>query len=154
MTVYYSFALRVLNASGLSASGVFVGGFNNSAGTQTNQPTVVGTRLYLRATNSGFNLGVSKNSSTATDWLWDSRTFTTNQTLFIVGSYTFNNGSSGDDVSQMWINPDSGNSPGSATTLAASLVNSNGNDLGGNEIASFVFQQSCHQRAAAGHAGE
>ena len=93
------------DVTGLSTDGIFVSGFNNSVGTQTGQPSVIGTRLYVRAVSGGFNLGVSKNSSTSTDWVWDPRIFTTNQTLFIVGSYTLNHGSSFDDVSKLWINP-------------------------------------------------
>ncbi|MGI8964842.1 MAG: immunoglobulin domain-containing protein, partial [Limisphaerales bacterium] len=63
-TLYYSFALQIVDTNGLTSSGTFIAGFNNSIGPQTTQPTVVGTRLYIRATNSGFNLGLSKNSST------------------------------------------------------------------------------------------
>ncbi|HZQ46323.1 MAG TPA: immunoglobulin domain-containing protein, partial [Verrucomicrobiae bacterium] len=139
-TLYYSFALQVLNTDGLSSSGVFIAGFNNSTGTQANQPTVVGTRLYLHATNGGFNLGVSKNSSTATDWVWDPRTFTTNQILFIVGSYAFNSATSSDDVSKMWINPNATNF-GTALEPPTTLVTSNGSDISANQIASFVFLQ-------------
>ncbi len=139
-TLYYSYALQVLDITGLSTSGVFVAGFNNSVGTQTNQPTVVGTRLYIRATNGGFNLGLSKNSSTATDWVWNPQTFVTNQTLFIVGSYTFNSGTTSDDVSRMWINVNATNF-GTATEPPATLVNSNGPDLTAGQIASFVFFQ-------------
>src|ERR1041385_5831252 len=88
-TVYYSFALNVLDLTGASSAGGFIAGFNNSIGTQTTQPQVLGTRLYLRATTGGFNLGVAKNSSTSTDWVWDTTVFNTNQTIFLVGSYTF-----------------------------------------------------------------
>ncbi len=139
-TLYYSFAFQVLNTTGLSSTGIFVAGFNNSVGTQANQPTVVGTRLYIHATNGGFNLGVSKNSSTSTDWVWDPRTFTTNQTLFIVGSYTFNTATSIDDVSRMWINVDATNFGGTVEP-PTTLVTTNGSDIGANQIASFVFLQ-------------
>ncbi len=139
-TLYYSFALEVPDMTGLSSSGVFVAGFNNSIGTQANQPTVVGTRLYIRATNGGFNLGVSKNSSTTTDWVWDPRTFATNQTLFIIGSYTFNTATTSDDVSKMWINPSATNF-GTATEPPTTLITTNGSDLTANQIASFVFLQ-------------
>lgn len=139
-TLYYSYALQVPNVTGLSTSGVFVSGFNNTVGTQASQPTVVGTRLYVRATNGGFNLGVSKNSSTSTDWVWDPRTFLTSQTLFIVGSYTFNNNSGSDDVSQMWINPSMTNF-GSLAAPPTTLVATNGSDISSGQIASFVFLQ-------------
>ncbi len=139
-TLYYSFLLKILDTTGLNANGIFFAGFNNTAGTQTNQPTVIGTRLYTRAVTGGFNLGVAKNSSTSSDWVWDPRTFTNNQTIFIVGSYTFNNGSSSDDVCSLWINPNS-STFGSNSPPAPSVVATTGSDIGGNEIASFVFFQ-------------
>lgn len=138
--LYYSFAFEVLNTNGLSPSGVFIAGFNNTTGTQTNQPSVVGTRLYVRATNAGFNLGVAKNSSISSDWVWDPRTFQTNQVLFIAGSYTFNQATGSDDVSQMWINPASSNF-NAAAPPAGPLVAASGSDLTGSGIESFVFFQ-------------
>lgn len=139
-TLYYSFAFQVLDTTGLSSTGVFIAGFNNSIGTQTSQPSVVGTRLYIHATNGGFNLGVSKNSSASTDWVWDPRTFTANQILFVIGSYTFNSSNSTDDVSKMWINVNSANFGGTVEP-PTTLITTNGSDIGGNQIASFVFLQ-------------
>jgi hypothetical protein len=139
-TLYFSFALQVVNTNGLSTSGVFFAGLNNLMGTQTTQPTVVGTRVYIRAVNGGFNLGTSKNSSTTSAWVWDPRTFTTNQVLFIVGSYTINTNSGQDDVSTMWINPAT-NSFGAATAPSTTLITSEGVDLTSNQIGSFVFLQ-------------
>ena len=138
-TVYYSFALQVPDTNGLSSSGIFVAGFNNSVGTQTNQPAVVGTRVYIRAAANGFNLAVAKNSSTSTDWVWDPRTFTTNQVLFVVGSYTFNPATN-DDISKMWINPAPATF-GAAVEPAVSVFTTNGPDMTANQIASFVFLQ-------------
>ncbi len=135
-TLYYSHALKVVNTNGLS-SGIFMSGFNNSVGSQTGQPTVIATRLYIQATNGGFNLGLSKASSTSTDWVWDPRTFTTNQTIFIVGSYTF---TGSNDVSQMWINPSS-NTFGAVTAPSPSLTTGNGGNISSSQIASFIFVQ-------------
>ncbi len=139
-TLYYSFLLKILDTTGLSASGIFFAGFNNSIGTQSPQPSVVGTRLYIRSAPGGFNLGVAKNSSTSTDWIWDSRVFATNQTLYIIGAYTFNKASSTDDVSMLWINP-SPSTYGSNTPPAPSVIATTGADIGLNQIASFVFFQ-------------
>ena len=139
-TLYYSFALQVLDTNGLASSGIFIGGFNNSVGTQTAQPTVIGTRVYIRSTTNGFNLGVSKASSTATDWVWDPRNFTTNEIVFIVGSYTFGAATSSDDISKMWINPNPTNfsAAGEPTTT---LVTASGSDISSSQIASFIFVQ-------------
>src|SRR5439155_9068016 len=98
-TVYYSFALKVSDLTGASAAGGFFAGFNNSTGPLSSQPSVVATRLYLRTTNGGFNLGVAKNSSTSSDWAWDGTVLSANQTIFLVGSYTFTSPTnSSDDV--------------------------------------------------------
>ncbi len=139
-TLYYSFSLKVIDTNGLSSSGIFIAGFNNTAGTQANQPTVIGTRLYIRAAPGGFNLGLAKNSSTSTDWVWDPRVFTTNQVIFLVGGYSFNPGSTTDDVSSLWINPSASNF-GSGSPPASSLATASGNDISSSKIASFVFFQ-------------
>ncbi len=147
-TLYYSFILKVTDSTGMSSSGIFIAGFNNTSGTQPNQPSVIGTRLYIRAATGGFNLGLSKNSSTSTDWVWDSRVFTNNQVILVVGGYTFNSESTTDDVVNLWINP-SASSFGSANPPTASLVNANGPDIGSAEIASFVFFQRDSSEPAA-----
>ncbi|MSU59921.1 MAG: hypothetical protein EXS35_17430 [Pedosphaera sp.] len=140
-TLYYSFTTQVIDTNGLAASGIFVAGFNNSVGTQTGQPTVIGTRVYLHHTNGGFNVGTSKNSSTASEWVWDPRNFTTNQVLFLVGSYTFNTlATNNDDVAQLWINPDPATF-GAGAPPPPSLIASNGTDISANQIASFIFVQ-------------
>ncbi len=138
-TLYYSFILKILDTTGLSASGIFFAGFNNATGTQSPQPSVIGTRLYIRSASGGFNLGVAKNSSTASDWNWDSRVFTNNQVILVVGGYTFSSGSSSDDVCTLWLNPSS-STLGSASPPAASATATTGSDIQG-QIASFVFFQ-------------
>jgi hypothetical protein len=146
--LYYSFLLKVIDTNGLSSGGIFIAGFNNTAGTQTAQPTVIGTRLYIRAATGGFNLGLSKASSTSTDWVWDSRVFTTNQVLFLVGSYLLNGGSTSDDVSSLWINPTASDF-GSLNPPAASLTTAGGSDISSSKIASFVlFQRDITEPAA------
>jgi hypothetical protein len=140
-TVYYSFALKILNLTGTSGTGGFIAGFNNSIGTQTTQPTVVGTRVYVRTNGAGFNLGLAKNSSTLSDWVWDGRLFNTNETIFLVGSYTFTSvGNTTDDISQLWINPNPAEF-GAPNSPPASLTNAAGNDVAADQIYSFVFFQ-------------
>ena len=147
-TLYYSFVLKITDSTGTSSSGIFIAGFNNTSGTQPNQPTVIGTRVYIRSASGGFNLGLSKNSSTATDWTWDSRVFTNNQTIFIAGSYTFNPATTNDDMASLWLNPGSSYF-GVANPPPASLVNANGPDIGSARIASFVFFQRSSTEPAA-----
>jgi hypothetical protein len=132
-TIYYSFLMNVSSLGTLPTTGVFWAGFNNTAGSQSTTPSVVGTRLYARSVTGSpgvFQLGTSQNSATIT---WDTTdSFSTGNTLFIVGSYTFNTASSTDDLSQMWINPD----PTSVTPPAAT-ISGTGTDL--STIASFVL---------------
>ena len=140
-TLYYSFALKVTSIGALGSGGGYFAGFNNSRGSQANTPTVLGTRIVARSTGLGtYNLGMSKNTNNAPEWVWATNVFTTNQTIFLVGSYTFNTNSSSDDVSILWINP------GPATFAATSpppgtIVVSNGWDINSKQIASFVFLQ-------------
>ncbi len=152
-TLYYSFATQVIDTNGLTDSGIFVGGFNNTAGPQPNQPTVIGTRVYLHRTNGGFNIGTSKNSSITSEWVWDPRTFKTNETLFLVGSYTFNPASTNDDVVKLWVNPDF-NTFGSGVAPAPSIVASDGADISANKIASFIFVQRSSTQPALMYADE
>lgn len=138
-TIYYSFALRVDDLAGASASGAFIAGFNNSTGSQGNEPTVIGTRVLLRTSGQGFNLGLSKSSSTGADWSWDGTVFEEGETVFLVGSYTFTTlGNTTDDISRLWINP-SATDFGAASAPEPTLIATAGNDIGANQIASFLF---------------
>jgi hypothetical protein len=140
-TLYYSVALDVTSLGGLTTGGAIIFGFNNSTGSQTTQPTVIGTSLEIRLSGTGFNLGVNKNTGTATTD-WDSTdVFSTGTTLFLVGGYTFNTASATDDVSSLWINPDS-STFGSATAPTATLTTSSGNDITGNQIASVLVREA------------
>src|SRR5262249_30098827 len=89
-TWYFSMIVRLTDISTLNSSGVFWAGFNNSAGTQTTTPTAVSTRVVTRSAAGGFNIGLDKSSGTAPNFVFVAPVFTTNDTLFIVGSYTFN----------------------------------------------------------------
>jgi hypothetical protein len=133
-TWFYSFVLRVTDITGISPTGIFWAGFNTATGPQLTTPTTVGARLYTCAAPGGFNIGHSKASSTSTDWVWDSRVFKTNETAFVVGSYTFNSGTG--DFAQLWINP-SPETFGNTTAPPSSLTNTAGSDL--SQLASFVL---------------
>jgi hypothetical protein len=144
-TVYFSFLLDVTSISGLSSSGVFWAGFNNSTGSQTTTPTTVATRIYTKTSGDGFVLGVDKNSGTTSDWYWDSTVHHTGETLFLVGGYTINSTSSTDDVSSLWINPDA-STLGTGTAPAATVTAATGADITLSQVASFVlFDRSTAQ---------
>ena len=144
-TWYYSMLVRLTDISTLNANGVFWAGFNNSAGTQTTTPNVVDTRLVTRSATGGFNIGLDKSSGTAPNFVFVPPAFSTNDTLFVVASYTFNSAATNDDVSQMWVNPPPA-SFGLAAAPPADLTNSAGGDI--SAIASFVlFNRNANEPA-------
>jgi hypothetical protein len=130
-SLYYSFALHVGDiGSTLGSGGGFFAGFNNSGATsQSGSPTIIGARVLIRATTGGFNIGLSKASSTGSDFQWGSQVFTTSDTIFIAGAYDFGTLSvNSDDSSRLWINPNSSDfAAGSAP--AATLTASTGADV-------------------------
>jgi hypothetical protein len=144
-TWYYSLIVRLTDISTLNSSGVFWLGFNNSAGTQTTTPTFVGARVVTRSATGGFNIGLDKSSGSVGSFVFSPTVFSTNDTIFLVGSYTFNPGTTNDDLAQLWINPPA-SSFGRATAPAATLTNTAGNDL--TAIASFVlFNRNANEPA-------
>ncbi|HZV34943.1 MAG TPA: hypothetical protein VFB72_10255, partial [Verrucomicrobiae bacterium] len=132
---------------GLSSSGVFWAGFNNTSGSQTTTPTTIATRVYTRAAGGGYNLGLSKSTSTAADFVWDNTVHSANETIFLVGGYTFNTASTNDDVASLWINPAAATF-GNAFAPAPTLTSSVGGDVNSGVIASFVlFNRSASEPA-------
>jgi hypothetical protein len=81
-------------------------------------------------------VGLDKSSGTAANFVWDSGNFTTSDTVFLVGSYTFNANATNDDVSQLWVNPDQ-STFGGASAPAGSLSSNLGGDIA--RVASFVL---------------
>jgi hypothetical protein len=130
-SLYYSFALHVGDiGSTLGTGGGFFAGFNNTGGaSQTTSPTIIGARVLIRSTAGGFNIGLSKSSSTGSDFQWGSQVFTTSDTIFIVGAYDFGTlSANSDDSSRLWINPNSSDfAAGTAPT--ATLTASSGVDV-------------------------
>ena len=135
-TVYYSFAVNITNITGLSTSGIFWAGLNNSTGGQAAQPTVVGNKLYTRAVTGGFQFGFAKNGTAAPDSIsWDTATHFVNETNFIVSSYVFGG------TSLMWINPSSSTFGNNALQPAATLTSTASTGDIGSGVASFCFFQ-------------
>jgi hypothetical protein len=109
-SLYYSFALKVpAIGSNMGTGGGFIAGLNNTgAASQTGSPTIIGARVLIRSAAGGFNIGLSKASSSGTDFQWGGTTFTSSDTIFIVGSYDFGTlAANNDDSVRMWINPSS-----------------------------------------------
>ncbi|PWU15657.1 MAG: hypothetical protein C5B50_15120 [Verrucomicrobia bacterium] len=145
-TWYFSFLTRLTDISTLNTGGIFWAGFNNSSGSQTNTPTSVATRVLTRSATGGYNIGLDKTSGTGSLLIFSTNVFTTNDTVFLVGSYTFVPTTNNDDFSQLWINP-SPASFGQASAPAPTLTSTNGNDI--SQIASFVlFNRNANEPAS------
>lgn len=135
-SVYFSFAMKLTDLSALTTNGTFWAGFNNAQNAQATTPGTVVTRVMTRSTTGGYNLGLQEGSQTTLGNLaWDSGVYTTSDTVFLVGSYTFNP-NTGDDVSQLWINPDA-STFGAVSAPGGALVSNGGTDIA--RIASFVL---------------
>ncbi len=142
---YFSLLARLTDITGLSGTGVFWAGYTESSGAQSSTPTVVGTRVITKAAAGGYQIGLDKNRGLAGLFVFDPTVYTTNDTLLLVGCYTFNPGSTTNDVSELWINPPAG-SFGLATAPPPNLTSTVSNDL--SQIASFVlFNRNAAQPA-------
>jgi hypothetical protein len=136
--LYYSFAFKITDLGGLNTSGGFMAGFNSATGSSTTQPTIVGTRLITKVNGLGFQVGLDKSSGTAGNFVFATPVFNLGDTVFVVGSYTFNSGSTTDDEARLWVNPDM-STFGLATPPPETLFSLTTNDL--TQIASFLFRQ-------------
>ena len=148
-TVYFSFALRLTDLTGLTSGGTWWAGFNNvqSQNVGTTRANTVVTRVMTRSATGGYNIGLQEGSTGSSfNTAWDSTVYTTSDTVLVVGSYTFNPGT-GDDVSQLWVNPAS-SSFGAATEPGGALSSSGGSDIA--RIASFILYDRSTAEPAGG----
>ncbi len=135
-TAYYSFLLKVVDLSGVDTSGTqnnFFAAFGDTTGNQNATLLRGATRLYTRRAGTGFNLGVARNSSTPTDWVFDTVQRGTNQIMFIVGSYDYTA-----HTANLWINPAS-TTFGSNAPPAPTITATKGADLNSGGIHAFVL---------------
>ncbi|MCC7083545.1 MAG: hypothetical protein IT427_00895 [Pirellulales bacterium] len=155
---YYSIAVRVIDITGLNTNGGVLLGFNNVIGGQTLNPTMTAAALTIRPKAGGspgqFQLGIVKSGSTNfQNATWDSTTYSTNTTVFVVGKYqtvgALQNGTPPvptDDIASLWVNPSpftfGGYDP------AGALSNTAGDDLttaavsNNHTLQSFVLRQN------------
>jgi hypothetical protein len=137
-TLYYSFAFKITDLGSLSATGGFMAGFNNATGNVANQPTAIATRLVTKLNGTGFQVGVDKTLGQAGSFVFAETVFNPGDTVFVVGSYTFNSGSTTDDESKLWVNPDPATF-GLEIPPAGALSSFSTADF--TQIASFLFRQ-------------
>ena len=82
-TFYASFVGKWISTNGMTPVGVFWPCFNNTIGDSAAALSVGGSKIFTRLAAGGFQLGLTKNSTAATDVLWDTTVRTTNDTLFV-----------------------------------------------------------------------
>ncbi len=94
--VYSSFLMSVANSTGLGTTGAYFAHFSSSW-------TTFNARIWIRTSGSGFNLGISKTSTTSTI-VWGSTVYNYATTYLVVHSYEFTAGVDNDPV-KLWVNP-------------------------------------------------
>lgn len=143
-SVYYSFAFRAdaLTGSNNTIGGFFIS-FNNTGNTsQTTNPSVAPARIQSRidpTDSSKYDLGIFNVTATAGSTSW-SPALTVGSTHFIVAGYTFNTGSTTDDVASLWIDPDP--STFETSTPPTPTVTGTGGDVAAPGISSILLRQS------------
>ena len=148
-SVYYSLMLNVTDLAQTLATGATIAGFNNTQQSAANhdtagQPTAISGRLILKpveGSTTTYQLGASKAAGTLANFVFTDALspYAVGETVFIVGRYTFNAGSSTDDVFDLWVNPPSGTFADDALIPAPTLTTNLGGD--GGQIATFILRQ-------------
>ena len=92
----------------------------------TQNNTSYGSTVWLTNNGTAFNVGLAPRTASPT---YDAATFSTDTTIFIVGSYEFIAGA-GNDVVRLWVNPSSANfGAGTAPAATLTLTNTGGTDM-------------------------
>lgn len=144
-TVYFSFLLKVIDLSGVDESGRqnnFFAALGDNVGNQDAALVRAVSRIYTRRAGAGFNLGVARNSNRSADWVFDSTERSTNEVLFVVGSYNHTQ-----HTASLWINPPA-SFFGSSTPPAPTVTATRGSDLNNRGVRSFVL--GCYTNAPPG----
>lgn len=114
-TVYYSMLVNPVSMAGVTDAngGYFAGLIQGTPG-----GNVFGGTLWTkRVDDNTLQFGIEVRSNTGTSTTWTSTTYSTGQTYLVVVGYTFNTGSTTDDIVSLWINPTTGNSTPPAPTI-------------------------------------
>ena len=125
-TFYYSFLLRL---SSVTSTGDYFMSLGDAS-------TTYFARIFAKSNGSGFNIGISKSSNTAT---YGSTVYNLNQTYLIVVRYTYMTGTTNDPV-YIWVNPTLNSEP---TISSAEATISSGTD-GPTTVVNVIW----HNRSA------
>ena len=109
-TIYYSFLMNIGSMAGVTdANGGYIAGFGE---TNTNLGATLWTK---RVDDTNFNLGIEVRTANAANTTFDTASYQTGQTYFVVVGYTFNSATTADDVVNLWVNPVVGSPEPTAT---------------------------------------
>jgi hypothetical protein len=101
-SAYMSF---MVNISAVQTGDYFIGLFQSTS--------IFPLRVYVKSDGAGgFNFGLSKGSSTVS---YETTSRTLGTTYFVAVKYTFNTGTTTDDVVDLWVNPALGSTETTAT---------------------------------------
>ncbi|MCE3076725.1 T9SS type A sorting domain-containing protein [Chryseobacterium gwangjuense] len=132
-TVYYSLLLNPASMAGVTdANGGYLATF-----IQTGTTTTFGATLWTkRVDDTTLQFGIEVRTATGVSTTWTTTNYSVNQTYFIVVGYTFNTGTTSDDVVKLWVNPTTGGTTEPTPTITDTHT---GTDLTG--IAAFQLRQ-------------
>lgn len=129
--IYYSLLLNISSMTGVTSVD---GGYITALGSSTSN---LGATLWTkRIDDTSFNLGIEVRTATGTSTTFDTTTYQTGQTYFVVVGYTFNPAASDDSVA-LWINPTVNAAQPVATITDPQTAA--GNDL--TSISTFLLRQ-------------
>ncbi len=112
-SVYFSFLLQCTNQPGATAT--YLTAINTTATIGGSSDSL---NIYTKSSGAGYVLGIRKNGASTT-FAASSAVLSLNTTYLIVVKYTFNTGTSSDDVDTLYINPAPGGLESGATVEAA-----------------------------------
>jgi large repetitive protein len=111
--------------SSISSGGVYYAMLINASAAQSGDyfaclwtsSSAQDARLYIKSSGSGFNIGVAKDTASATSpgVSYASTVYSFGTTYLVVVKYTFKTGSTTDDTVDLWVNPTPGGTEPSPT---------------------------------------
>lgn len=148
-TVYYSLLLKVTDLTGTLAAGATIAGFNNTPQTAANdgtagQPTTISGRLLIKAIDANtFQIGASKGSGNTGEFAFSpiGSPYNINDTIYVVGRYTYNTGTTTDDSFAIFVNPPSASLGDDSQIPSTPTANGTAGTDGGT-IATFILRQN------------
>lgn len=136
--LFFSFVLRVVDVSGLVGDGGAQCGLSPVDTPQAVTPDLLGARVFVRPTDGGYQVGLTKTSAATAEVVWASQLLPLGENVLIVGSYEFAGASLSGDRARLWVYRDKTALPPQEAPVTVTSSTA-GPDL--PRIASFVLLQ-------------